>query len=160
MAPVQALGQGAAVSGSAGPPHPYDKRWYVHLNGKTYGPYTGHQIRQMVEQHEVVASDFVYAEADSGSAWQPIANDPILGALFKSADARRPPLVPRIKASPGFRKWLFAIPVVIVGWTVWPYYAVYDLVVAARNGDVSCGVGQRARRIARRFECSAPSKDP
>ncbi len=68
------------MSGPATPPHPYDKRWYLHLNGKTYGPYTGHQIRQMVEQDQVVASDLVYAEGDSGSAWQQIANVPILGA--------------------------------------------------------------------------------
>jgi hypothetical protein len=25
----------------------------------------------------------------------------------------------------------------IIGWTVWPYYAVYDLVVAVREGDIS-----------------------
>jgi hypothetical protein len=76
-------------AGPAGPPHPYDRRWYLHLNNNAHGPYTGHQIRQMVKQHKVVASDLAYAE-DSGSAWHQIANDPILGALFKNnADARR-----------------------------------------------------------------------
>lgn len=127
------------MSGRAGPPHPYDKRWYLHLNGKACGPYTGHQIRQMVEQHQIVTSDFVYAEGESGTAWQQIADDPILGVLFKSADARRSPSVPRIETSPrGFRKWLFVIPVlVIAGWIGWPYYSFYKLAVAFHAGDIS-----------------------
>src|SRR4029077_11721294 len=131
-------GQRSAASSAAVPPHPYDKRWHVHVDGKTYGPYTGHQIRQMVEQNQIVDSDFVYAEGESGSAWQQIANDPVLGALFKSSKALRSPLAPRVKTSPRFRKWLFAIPVLAVaGWIAWPYYAAYDLVVAVREGDVS-----------------------
>jgi hypothetical protein len=115
-------------AGPAGPPHPYDRRWYLHLNNNTHGPYTGHQIRLMVKQHKVVASDLAYAE-DSGSAWHQIANDPILGALFKNnADARR---------SRRFRKWLFVIPVlVIAGWIGWPYYNFYKLAVAFRAADV------------------------
>ena len=135
MALAQDKGQ---IPGSAGPPHPYDKRWHVHVDGKTYGPYTGHQIRHMVEQHQVGSSDFVYPEGESGSAWQQIANDPILGVLFKNAEAHRVPLVPRIEPPRQFRGWLFTIPVlVIVGWIVWPYYALYDLAVAVRDGDVS-----------------------
>ena len=134
MAPAQAPEKRAA----AAPPHPYDKRWHVHADGKTYGPYTGHQIRQMVKQNQVVGSDFVYAEGESGSAWQQIAKDPILGTLFKSSEALRSPPAPRFELSARFRKWLFAILVVaVVGWIVWPYYAVYDLAVAVREGDVS-----------------------
>lgn len=136
MAP--APGQRIGGSGAAAPPHPYDKRWHVHAAGKTYGPYTGHQIRQMIEQSQVVGSDFVYAEGESGSAWQQIANDPILGALFKSSEAFRSPLATRVKTSPRLRKWLIAVPVVVVvGWIAWPYYAAYDLAVAMREGDVS-----------------------
>jgi hypothetical protein len=135
MTPAQAPDQGAAMSGSARPPHPYDQRWYLHLNSKTHGPYAGHQLRQMVEQHQIVASDFVYAEG--GTAWRQIADDPILGVLFKSANPRRAPVVPRTETSPGFRKWLFVIPVlVIAGWIGWPYYSFYKLAVAFHSGDI------------------------
>lgn len=44
------------------PNHPFDRRWYAHLGGKTQGPHTGHDIRRMVERGEVVATDLVYAE--------------------------------------------------------------------------------------------------
>jgi hypothetical protein len=83
MASEQAPGSGSTASGAAVPPDPFDKRWHVHIQGKTYGPYMGHQIRQMVEQHKLVGSDFVYPEGESGSTWQQIANDSVLGALFK-----------------------------------------------------------------------------
>jgi hypothetical protein len=138
MASAQVPGRGSAASSSAAPPHPFDKRWHVHVDGKTYGPHTGHQIRQMVEQRKIVGSDFVYAKGESGSAWQQIASNPVLGALFKGSQAFRSPLAPRVQTRPRFRKWLFAISVVAVaGWIVWPYYAVYDLAVAVRDGDVS-----------------------
>ena len=138
MASAQTPGQRSAASGAAMPPHPFDKRWHVHVDGKTFGPFTGHEIRQMVEQHRIVGSDFIYAEGESGSARQKISNDPVLGALFKSSKAPRSPLAPRVETSPRYRKWLVAIPVVVVaGWIVWPYYAVYDLAVAVRDGDVS-----------------------
>jgi hypothetical protein len=134
MTPTQAPDQGAAMPGSAGPPHPYDRRWYLHVDGKTGGPYTGHQIRLMAEQHQIVASDLVYAEG--GTAWRQIADDPILGVLFKSAEPRRTPVVPRLE-SRGFGKWLFVIPVlVIAGWIGWPYYTLYKLTSAFRAGDV------------------------
>jgi hypothetical protein len=111
-------------------------RWHVYINEKTYGPYTGHQIRQLVEQHKIVCSDFVYAEGKSRSAWRQIANDPVLGSLFKNLEAPRSPLVD-VQTPRRFRKWLFAIPLVAVAWIVWPYYALYDLAVAVREGNVS-----------------------
>jgi GYF domain 2 len=101
-------------TGAGEPPHPLDKRWYAHVDGKTYGPYTGHQIRQMVQQQKIVGSDLVYDEGEDGSAWQQIANHPVLGALFKGSEAPRSPLVPRLETSPRFRKWLLAIPVIAV----------------------------------------------
>jgi Protein of unknown function (DUF2939)/GYF domain 2 len=136
MASSHIAGQGSAASGGTAPPHPLDRRWHVHVGGKTYGPYTGHQIQQLVEQHKIVASHLVYAEG--GSAWQQIANDPILGALFKSVEAPRTPLVPQVQPPRRFRKWLVAVPMLVVaGWIIWPYYAAYDLAVAVREGDVS-----------------------
>jgi hypothetical protein len=130
--------KGSTASDASAPPHPFDKGWHVHINGKTYGPCSGHQIRQLVEQNRIAGSDLVYVQGESGSAWHQIAHDPVLGALFKSSEKPRSPLVPRIEALRLRRKWLFAIPVaVIAGWIAWPYYAAYDLLVAVREGDVS-----------------------
>jgi hypothetical protein len=128
----------STASSAAVPPHPYEKHWHVHVDGKTYGPYTGHQIRQMVEQNQIVGSDFVYAQGEHASAWQQIANDPVLSALFKNSKALRSPQVPHVETSPRSRRWLLAIPLIVVaGWIAWPYYAAYDLAVAVREGDVS-----------------------
>ncbi len=129
-------GQPSDTSSATVPPHPFDKRWHVHVDGKTYGPYTGHEIRQMSEQHNILGSDFVYAE--DGSAWLQITNDPILSALFKTSEPARSLLASRGVPSRHFRKWLLGIAVVVAaGWIVWPYYAVYDLAIAVREGDVS-----------------------
>lgn len=32
------------------PPHPLDKQWFVHVDGQTYGPYSGHDIRKMADK--------------------------------------------------------------------------------------------------------------
>jgi Protein of unknown function (DUF2939)/GYF domain 2 len=132
--------QDVVASGAAMPPHPLDMRWYVHIEGKTYGPYSEHEIREMVEQHRVAGSALVYAEGGHAPAWLQIANDPILGALFKSAETATSQLAPRDDdTSPRSRKWLFAIPVLlaVMAWIAWPYYAAYDLAVGLRDGDVA-----------------------
>jgi hypothetical protein len=135
---ARASGQGPAASNATTPPHPFDRRWHVHVDGKTYGPYTGHQIRQMAGQHKIVGSDLVYAEGEIGSTWEKIEDNPVLGPLFESAEVPQSLAGPRVEASPRLRKWLVAIPAVLLaGWIVWPYYAVYDLALAVREGDVS-----------------------
>lgn len=68
------------------PPDPFDKHWHVHVDEKTYGPYTGHDIRRLVEQRKIVESDLVYS--DDGSHWIEAQNDPILGTLFRTPDKR------------------------------------------------------------------------
>jgi hypothetical protein len=57
-------------------PHPFDARWFVYLRGETCGPYSGHQIRQMVEQRKIVGTDLVYIEG--GSTRTQLENDIIL----------------------------------------------------------------------------------
>lgn len=66
------------------PPHPLDKRWYVHVDGQNYGPYTGHEIRRMADTNQVTASDFLCAEG--GSVWTQAKNEPLLGAIFRARD--------------------------------------------------------------------------
>lgn len=70
-----------AASNPALPPHPLDKRWYAHVDGQTYGPYSGHEIRRMIGDGQIHESDFVCAEG--ADAWSAAKADPLLGNLFK-----------------------------------------------------------------------------
>lgn len=123
------------AQGSRVPPHPLDKRWHVYVDNETYGPYTGHEIKRMVQEREITEDDLVYAE--DGSDWQSIATEPVLGAFFKNArivlhrDETRP------KRSRPVQKWIFVTLILsAIAWIIWPYYAVYNLVTALRTGDV------------------------
>jgi TM2 domain-containing membrane protein YozV len=69
------------ASSAALPPHPLDKRWFAHVDGKNYGPYSGHDIRRMVEKGQINETDFLCPEG--GNAWTPAKSDPLLGSLFR-----------------------------------------------------------------------------
>ena len=71
-----------ATSKTALPPHPFDSECYAYVDGRTYGPYSGHQIREMVEQGQIVGSDFVCRAG--GSGWVQAKNDPILSTFFRN----------------------------------------------------------------------------
>lgn len=71
-----------AVSDPTLPPHPLDKRWHVHVDGQTYGPYTGHEIRRMIAEKQIHEADFVCAEG--ASAWSAANADPLLGSMFRA----------------------------------------------------------------------------
>jgi Protein of unknown function (DUF2939) len=93
----------------------------------------------MVEPHRVAGSALVYAEGGHDRAWLQIANDPILGAPFKSSETATSQLAPdEDDTSPRSRKWPFAIPVLlaVMAWITWPYYAAYGLALGLRDGDV------------------------
>ena len=63
------------------PPHPFDSEWHVHADGKTYGPFTGHKIQQMIGKRQIAESDLVFLKG--GSAWVQAKDDPILATLFR-----------------------------------------------------------------------------
>jgi Protein of unknown function (DUF2939) len=93
----------------------------------------------MVEPHRVAGSALVYAEGGHDRAWLQIANDPILGAPFKSSETATSQLAPdEDDTSLRSRKWPFAIPVLlaVMAWITWPYYAAYGLALGLRDGDV------------------------
>lgn len=70
------------AAGDAGlPPHPLDKRWFASVDGQTYGPYSGHEIRKMAANGQIQESDFLCPEG--GSAWVAAKSDPLLGSIFK-----------------------------------------------------------------------------
>jgi hypothetical protein len=79
---------------AAVPPHPLDKRWFAHVDGETFGPFSGHEIKQMIEKEQVVDSDFLCPEG--GSAWVQAKNEPLLGALFRSRARSEPAPIAKI----------------------------------------------------------------
>jgi TM2 domain-containing membrane protein YozV len=87
-----------AATDAALPPHPLDKRWYAHVDGKNYGPYSGHDIRRMVEKGQINEADFLCPEG--GNAWVPAKSEPLLGALF-GAKAPPPPVTSTISTAEG-----------------------------------------------------------
>jgi hypothetical protein len=114
---------------------PFDSRWFAYVNDKTHGPYSGHRIRKMVADGEIVGTDLVVVEGNS--SWVQAKDDPVLRLLFVRADsiAERPPT--RHTAKRGRRINLIATVIMLGGliWMAWPYYAAYDLAMGLRNGD-------------------------
>ena len=73
------------ASGPDLPPHPLDKQWFASIEGKSYGPYTGHEIRRMIAARQITESDHLCPSG--GTAWTTANTDPVLGVLFR----RTPP---------------------------------------------------------------------
>lgn len=72
----------ARASGDTGlPAHPLDKRWYLSVDGETYGPYSGHELKKMVSSDQFQENDFVCPEG--GDSWTMAKADPLLGSVFK-----------------------------------------------------------------------------
>jgi len=70
------------ASADAGlPAHPLDKRWYMSVEGETYGPYTGHELKRMTTTDQFQETDFVCPEG--GDSWVVAKADPLLGTIFK-----------------------------------------------------------------------------
>jgi GYF domain 2/Protein of unknown function (DUF2628) len=91
------------------PPNPLDKRWFVHVAEKTYGPYSGNDITRLAADGRITASDWVCPEG--ASAWIEAKNEPTLGSLFRPrASMPQPPSsgaapIPAQEASSAKRKW-------------------------------------------------------
>lgn len=107
------------------------RRWYVDVDSKIYGPYDASTIGQMVGNGQIMSDDLVVAEGES--EWIEAGREPSLASLLVRKS--EPPVRRRR------RGWSGAIAVglllLAVGWVAWPYYAVFSLMQAARDGDVS-----------------------
>src|SRR3954451_24495869 len=86
-----------SASDAALPPHPLDKHWYAHVEGKNYRPYSGHDIKRMIEKGQIAEADFLCPEG--GNAWTQAKNEPLLGAIFRAKAAMPPP--PTVTTSNG-----------------------------------------------------------
>lgn len=69
------------TGGQTLPPHPLDKQWFAYVDGQSYGPYSGHEIRRMIEAGQIKGSDHLCPAG--GDAWNVAAQDLILGPLFR-----------------------------------------------------------------------------
>jgi TM2 domain-containing membrane protein YozV len=79
------------------PPHPLDNEWYAHVDGQTYGPYSGHQLADFVKEGRIDSSTQVMAIGSE--TWTRAAEDPRLGELFRTSRKLQSP--PPISAAPG-----------------------------------------------------------
>jgi TM2 domain-containing membrane protein YozV len=77
------------VASSGPPPHPLDGEWHVHINGQTYGPYSGRQIDEFVKEGRVDGATQVLPVGSQN--WTAAAQDRYLSSLFRPAKQQTPP---------------------------------------------------------------------
>jgi hypothetical protein len=112
---------------------PFDQRWYAYVDDKTYGPYSGHDIRAMVANGEILASDLVSAEGRS--SWVQAKVDPVLRLLFVKATGDVRPKGTSAKRGRRINAVAGLLFLAILSWIAWPYYSAYSLALAMRDGD-------------------------
>jgi TM2 domain-containing membrane protein YozV len=71
------------------PPHPLDGEWHIHVNGQTYGPYTGHQLGEFFKEGRVDGGTQVLVAGSEN--WTLLGQDRHLSALVRSAKQQGPP---------------------------------------------------------------------
>ncbi|UGY06722.1 GYF domain-containing protein [Bradyrhizobium quebecense] len=74
---------------SDAPPHPLDGEWHIHINGETYGPYTGHRFGEFIKEGRVDGSTQVLPKGSEN--WTTAAQDRRLAPLFKAPSQKDPP---------------------------------------------------------------------
>ncbi len=128
----------AAPARPAAPPHPLDRRWSLHIDGQTYGPYDGHALKGFIAEGRVTPSSHVLREG--ASDWQLASQDPTLGALFEARRAQPtpPPITAEKRAT-----------VVQVTNTIAAPMAYFDDVPGPKSPGIAlllslliCGIGQ------------------
>jgi hypothetical protein len=65
------------------PPHPLDGEWFIHLDGETYGPYTGHRLADFVKEGRIDGATQVIAAGTDN--WVHASEDRRLAPLFRPA---------------------------------------------------------------------------
>ena len=81
------------------PPHPLDRCWFTHVDGANHGPYTGHEIKRMINTGQIIESDFLCPEG--GKEWTQAKSEPLLGALFRQRSKAAEPHSAAVTANGG-----------------------------------------------------------
>jgi TM2 domain-containing membrane protein YozV len=79
----------SAPLGPDAPPHPLDGEWHIHINGQTYGPYSGHRLSEFVKEGRMDGGTQVLPSGSEN--WSLAGQDRRLAALFKPSSQREPP---------------------------------------------------------------------
>jgi hypothetical protein len=113
---------------------PKRQRWYVLVESKVYGPFDRAAIAGMVDRNQLLDNDRVHIEG--GSEWIAAKQDVQLASLFANSPAAPPP-----RSRRRLVRWVsLAGKLAVLGglaWIAWPYYALYSLMTAVREADVS-----------------------
>lgn len=96
---VAAAAPGLSSAVPKPPPHPLDGEWYIHLDGEVFGPFTGHQLRDFVQEGRLGAETQVVRLG--AETWVPAAEDPALVSLFPRAAPPAPPPPGPVRAEAG-----------------------------------------------------------
>jgi TM2 domain-containing membrane protein YozV len=75
---------------SGPPPHPLDSEWHLHINGQTYGPYTGHQLGEFIKEGRVDGATQVLPAGSEN--WILASQDRHLSGLLKPTKQVPPPI--------------------------------------------------------------------
>lgn len=70
-----------AAPGRNDPPHPLDGEWFIHIDGETYGPYSGHRLGEFVKEGRVDGATQVLPVGTE--EWKRASEDRRLAALFR-----------------------------------------------------------------------------
>ncbi len=65
-------------------PDPLDARWVLEVDGRIYGPYTGHALREYAREGRVAVHSTVARTGQPAGEeeWMPAGDDPVLATLF------------------------------------------------------------------------------
>ena len=74
---------------SIDPPHPLDAEWFIHIDGATYGPYSGHRLGEFLKEDRINGATQVLLVGTEN--WVHASEDLRLASLFRPARQNQPP---------------------------------------------------------------------
>lgn len=81
------------------PPHPLDGEWHIHINGETYGPYSGHRLAEFLQEGRIDGATQVLAIGTEN--WVHASEDRRLSAIFKPSRQPQQQIHPPVSAAAG-----------------------------------------------------------
>ncbi|GAA5080674.1 DUF4339 domain-containing protein [[Roseibacterium] beibuensis] len=76
------------------PPHPLDGQWFMRVDGRDYGPYTGHQLKAFAEDGRLEPDTEIRREASA--EWVAAEMDVAIRKFFQPAPVPQPGPEPQV----------------------------------------------------------------